>query len=515
MKALIVVAIIILFSLLACQALSSYQAVNILNSGNISYMLGGGVSSQMRGVFIAQQSLSSPDFTTIANNLATYGINLVSIEILKNYEACYQSVYVPLTVFPAINFAQCIATFHAKGIQVYAHFDTMYKSYSGDGISRVAWYLPSGGNLSSIQPYFGNNGWLDIANPYAVSLIHNLITELVTNYNIDGITFDYTRWDDYMPLGNCSSGAVNYDKLQFIADTGLSNVTWPNDVVPVANGGTGLYLNLFREWRTNLVNTLVRNMTQWALAINPNLEFGASPHGYGRGGLGPAYWCYRDGQDVNYWISQGYIQWVAPMIYSNVTSDYSGCVQAFEGNATGGPHGLIPICPFISNQFTSEGAVNLTTADITRQVNAILSAGGDGWIIWEYGGPGDGKNSGSPDITPYLAALGLPNPATFILGNVTLQTLNSTAEQVSWTTTSAANSSVEYSPSPLYTWALAHDTQSNFNYWKITHVSGTLTANSALTTTHTVIITGLTVPLYIHIMSGDPSGTATVYKFYR
>lgn len=505
MKIQIVAALVILSSLIACQAFDSYRAINLSSVGSISYTQSWGVSSQMRGVFIAQQSLgNSPNFATIASTLSAYGINLVTIEIIKNYETCYQSAIVPLTVYPAVNFTQCIDAFHARGIQVYAHFDTMYKEYSGDGIDRDAWYIPSGGNLGSLQKY----GWLDIANSATTSLIRSLITELVNNYKIDGICFDYTRWDDsLMPLSNSS-------KMQFSTDTGLdvdvSYATWLSDVVPVAEGGNGRYFSEFQEWRTSLVSTFVKNMTQWALAINPNLKFGASPHGYGLYGLSPSYWCLAQGQDVNYWISQGYLDWVAPMIYSNTTSDFSLCVQAFIGNATGSAHGRIPICPFITNQVTN----NRTTADVVRYVNTMLASGGDGWILWEYGGPGDPNADGSPDIRPYLAALGLPNPATFRLGNPTFQALNGTAEQVTWTTTSAANSSLEYSSSPLYTWIKVHDARTNFDYWKITRVNGTLITDSTLTTTHTVIITGLTVPYHIHIMSGDISGVATFYKLH-
>jgi uncharacterized lipoprotein YddW (UPF0748 family) len=444
---------------------------------------------------------NSPDFVTIANTLGNYGINLVTIEIIKNYETCYQSaVGVPVTVYPAVNFSQCIAAFHTQDIQVYAHFDTMYKSFSRDGIDRDAWYIPSGGDLDDLQKY----GWLDIANPASTRLVHDLVSELVSNYRIDGIVLDYTRWDDtLMPLSN-------HSRTRFIADTGLTSVIWPNDVVPVANGGTGLYFDEFLEWRVDLVNTFVKNITQWALAINPNLRFGASPHGYGLYGLSPSYWRLAQGQDVNYWISQGYIDWVAPMIYSNKTSDFEACVWAFNGNATGGPHGVIPIYPFITNQVS----YNRTTGDVVRYVNTIMSNGGDGWILWEYGGLGDPNADGSPDIEPYLAALGLPDPTPFKLGTPIFEAINGTAVQISWITTLPANSSVEYSSSPLYVWALTHDARNNFDYWQISHLEGTLITNSTLTNDHTVIIANTTGPLYVHVKSGDPSGVATFSKLY-
>jgi hypothetical protein len=474
----------------------------------------------MRGVFIAQQSLfSSINFTTIAETLAPYGINTVLVESVNNYKTLYQSQYVPTYFYNPVNFTECINTFHSYGIQVYAHFDTMLRAYAGDGIKRNAWYLPSGGTEANIQEYYGN-GWLDIANPYAQSLVHDLINELVTNYpELDGICFDYTRWDDYMPLGNCTTEeeiASNYDRLSLISYTGLSDVVWPDDVLPVANGGTGKYLTEFREWRCDIINDFVKNMTEWALAINPNLKFGASPHSIGSYGLPPDYWPYQQGQDPIYWIKEGYIDWVAPMIYSDDVDDYTLGVEGYINYATGTAHGLVPICPFISNQLGGHTGdpYNFTTEQLKEYVDAIISAGGDGWIIWEYGGPGDGTNSGSPDIRPYLDALGLPNPPTFTLGNIALQSLNSTSIEISWDTTLETNSTVECSSSPLYTWAMVNNTQNTFYYWKITHVPGIVVENSTLATTHSVIITGLPAPYYIHIMSGDPSGIAAVYKFY-
>ena len=246
MKLLIIIEAIVLSALLICLVFGANQFinVNIRSSGTIIALKRGGIKSQIRGVFIAQKSLTSPNFTVIADILANYGINLVTIEIIKNYETCYQSAYVPLTVYPAINFSQAIETFHTKGIEVYAHFDVMYRAYTGDGINRKCLYIPHGGTLRDLQEY----NWLDIANPASQSLIRNLITELVTKYDIDGIVFDYTRWDDLrMPY-------TDYDKIAFISYTGLSNLTWPDDVVWIENGGTGKYVSQFLEWRVHIIN---------------------------------------------------------------------------------------------------------------------------------------------------------------------------------------------------------------------------------------------------------------------
>jgi hypothetical protein len=525
MKTLTVAAGVILSSLLVFQVLGLSQFLSIPSSGTIITIESKGVNSQIRGVLIGYALEHNPNWTTIANTLASYGVNLVDMSVLFNYKVAYPTVLgLPCSLSSPMNFTKAINAFHMNGIEVYVHYSVMLKAYNGDGISRNAWYLPytgqiSPGNYGAVQPYY-DDSWLDIANPASWQLIQKEVHELVSNYTIDGIVFDYTRWDDtLMPLGDCSSEKAienNYDRVKFIDDANLSDVVWPDDVVPVGNGGTGKYYDDFMEWRNTIIDELVQNITQEALSIRPSMEFGATTHFYS-GGLGPAYWRVNQGQDFNAWVKQGSLDWVSPMMYSNTTSDKISAVQAIQQYGTGGAHGLVPIAPCITDYVYYDR----TTDDVVRYVNAILSADCDGWMILEYAGPG--TNNGEPiptdegdipNIVPYLQALGLPNPATFVLGNITFEALSDTSQQISWITTKPTNSTIEYSSSPLYTWAWMWDSKNSFYYWQITHVNGTLIANSTQTTTHTVIITDITAPYYIHIMSGDPSGIATIYKFY-
>jgi hypothetical protein len=507
--------------LLAGQALSLNQSINIPSSGRILALPHAAAESQWRGVLVGSWTdMPYANWPLMASTLASYGVNFVDMGVISNYETSYQSVVVPWTaVSPAINFTQAINAFHAQGIQVYAHFATMIKAYNLDGIDRDCWYIPYNENISALQEFdpapSENGGWLDIANPASVTLVHNLISELVSNYSIDGIVFDYTRWPDVlMPLGN-------YDFAQFQSDTGLgvglTYQQWLSDVVPVAQAGTGIYYTQFLEWRTQLIDTFVKNITQWALAINPNLKFGTTCHTiFNRS---PDYQNYNQGQDAAAWIKQGSIQFVMPMLYPNnygiVTSsdisNFQSYMQAWQTYTLGGTHGIIPIVPCIEDG-GAEFGYNLTVSNVTSVVSTLLASGADGWAINEYGGPGANPNSGNLDVRPYLNALNLPQ--TFALTNIATQALNSTSEQISWTTSSAANSTVEYNSSQLFVWSQLNATDqisTGFPYWQNTHTTGFIASNSVTVTNHAITLTGLTpgTTYYFRIQSGDPSGIAT------
>jgi uncharacterized lipoprotein YddW (UPF0748 family) len=511
-RTLIVTAVIILSALLLCQALSLNQSITIPNSMYILGWQSWAAESQWRGALIGGWSdMPNANWTLMANTLASYGVNFVDMDVIRNYETAYQSVIVPGQIYPPLNFTQAINAFHAHGISVYAHFMTMMRAYGGDGTNRDAYYLP--GNLTPVDYYGG--AWLDIANPATPPLIKSLIHELVSNYSIDGIVFDYTRWDDFMPVGT-------YDFAQFKTDTGLDTganyTTWISDIAGTSYGGNGKYNTQFSVWRTQLVDTFVKNITQWALAINPNLKFGATPHSIYPGN--PDYWTVEQGQDAAYWISQGYIQFVMPMMYpaSNSSSDVAtfnselpGRVQAWKTYTTGGAHGIVPLVGCITAG-GAEFGYNYTVAQMAGWVSTLLANGADGWIINEYGGPGANPNSGDPDLRPYFAALNLTQ--TFALTNVIMQAFNSTSEQISWTTSSAANSTVEYNSSQLFVWSqvTTYDMlSSGFPYWQDKYLTGFVTSNATSVTNHTIILTGLTLgtKYYFRIQSGDLSGIAT------
>jgi uncharacterized lipoprotein YddW (UPF0748 family) len=508
-KTLIAAAVVILSTLLVCQALSLNQSITIPSSGRILAMHSRAAESQLRGVFYSATSSMSPNnWNTIAATLAPYGINMFDVEVLNDHFAYFPNPYVAYT---NSNISGCIAAFHSYGISVYAHIDTMIGALNSD---TQCYYLPDSSTFPTTNVSLYN--WLDIANPIVMTYMKPLIQYMVGNYSFDGLVLDYSRWGGDMPYGS-------YDMQQFQHDTGLDVgmpwSTWMSDVLAPSKGGNGKYYEQFMDWRANLVTAWVGNISQWALAINPNLKIGASPHGFGYDAMKPDYARWNSGQDFASWIRLGYINWVAPMLYNSYTVPlnqyylaFAGAVRAMIGNCTGAAHGQVPIYAFLT-LWPGGAAANVT--NFVNQVNAINGVGGDGWILWCYAGPGSTNSYGYPDIRQYLNAsgLGLPDPSTFALTDVTATALNSTSEQISWTTSSVANSTVEYNSSQLFVWSQLNATDqiaSGFPYWQNNHITGFLISNATSVTNHAITLTGLTpgTKYYFRIQSGDPSGIA-------
>ncbi|MGB8779812.1 MAG: family 10 glycosylhydrolase [Candidatus Bathyarchaeia archaeon] len=528
-KALIVAAVIILSALLVCQA-SLNQSITIPSSGHIlaTQSIVRAAESQWRGVGFGQDEISSTNnWTLIAQTCASFGVNFVTIDSIRNYEVFADGTFNfgNTTLSGYYNVSWAISAFHSYGIKVYLNLDTMYKSFGGDGVQRDCEYL--NGNLTPVwyyqlgtTPPTGNGGWLDIANPASITLWQSLTTQLVTDYpGIDGLSFDYTRWDDVMPV---NPDAYTLFQQQTGLDTTANYTQWIQDIAPPSYGGDGLYYTQWLEWRTNLVTTLVQDIEQWALAINPNLTFGCTPHKLQFAGEPePDYWTVGEGQDTAAWIKLGLMQWIAPMFYSptNSTSDVAqliagipGLMQNEENYNTGAAHGIIPICPSL-NAAGGWGGTGQTynTSTFVTEVNLVMANGGDGWLVTYGQGPGETNTAGALSTIPYLAALNLPQ--TFSLTKITLTALSSTSEQISWTTSSAANSTVEYNSSQLFAWSqlTVNDVGVVFPYWKDSHVTGFLVTDAASVTSHVITLTGLTpgTKYYFRIQSADPSGIAT------
>ena len=342
-----------------------------------------------------------------------------------------------------------------------------------------------------------SRNWLCPTKSASRTLLKNLVEEVTSQYDIDGFMFDYIRYesDDVCYCPECH--------MKFENDTGITVTNWPTSV---ANGGQ--YHDEFMEWRTKPINELVRDMRNWMLAIKPNLQFSAAVWGWEPGY--PDYNRYWKGQDSTYWVKEGYLDWVAPMVYTSDLERLRNLIRDYQQYMVAGPEGKIPLVAFLSNQVPSL----VDPQQFNAMVDTVRSEGVDGWIIWRYGGPGDGEGSGSPDIRPYLDIVDL-HPR-FSLNNIlALPTSNSCT--IKWITELPATSIVEYAKSPLFTESFVYNPGTGFSYWNIDHISGTNIEDSALVTSHNITLTNLEkgTKYYYRVQSQDQYGNATseVYTF--
>lgn len=455
------------------------SSVSILNTGQIGdYKFTQGYDSEIRAIFVHAFSDSNIKPEIVCQTLKDYGINTIVIEALGANYARYPSTAAPKWADFGI-LPQFVTAAHSRGMKIYVAMNVIAEQ------ALPAEYMSerySGGAPATASPI----------KQITRSLLRAEVEELVTKYDIDGFMFDYMRyvWADE-PYETAA-------KNKFILDTGLSDVNWGPDT----HVDGGLYRKQFMDWRTTPINELVRDMRSWMLAIKPNLKFSAAtwrwPEGY------PTYWRYWNGQDSTYWVKEGWMDWVAPMFYTDNVNELESGVISYRETQVGGPYGAVSVVPFIDNAVDGIS----TPENFAQRVNKLREIGADGWIVWRYGGPGDGVGSGAPDISNYLKLVQMPN--TFAADNIQA-IVGQNSATISWATSLSATSKIQYSKEPLFVATLKYASATNFNYWAINSLESTSMVNITTTTDHSITLTGLSsqTRYYYRIQSQDPSGVAT------
>lgn len=419
--------------------------------------------SEIRGVFGFEGIYGYPhDWNLIAQTLTQYRIN-----------AFFMNDQASLGRRPDAEISAAITAFHANGIEYHSVIAALCDTKGPDD-SLCA--IRSTGEVY--------HSYVQCPIKIRDAFKQNLESYLNT-FDVDGIMLDFIRYDS-VDMCYCPECKAAFE--EWLGEGTITDWTpfYPNQSRWIE----------YAEWRTIPITELVRDIRSWALAINPDLKISEAAWTYFSDQ--PIYWRKYLGQDTAYWIKEGYIDMVSPMMYSADLEDVEDFIDTDLKYMTAGPEGKIPLVAFLD---CSRGA---TPAEIKANIDLSRSKGLDGWILWRYGGPG--SDVPYPDVTDYLSILSLPQ--TFSLDNI-VALPSQTSATISWTTELPVTSKVEYSPSPLFnaTW----NVQLGFNYWGIDHIEGTIVENSTSTLNHEITLTGLLsgTKYYFRVQSQDPSGTAT------
>jgi len=369
--------------------------------------------SEYRGVFIHSSSYvgfsNGPDYETIAETMKSLGVNVICVEIGGNNYLRYESNVI--SAHTDRNDLQLLVdAAHKNGMEAWVTFNVMLGAYSGDGKDRHV-----------IDDTGQEVSWLCPTNPESKDLLKREVQE-IASYDIDAFVFDYIRYEtrDMCFCEHCEQ--------QFKQDTGLTDAVFPDDVVE-----GGKYSRQFVEWRIKPINELVRLMREWMLEVNPDLKFGAATWRWLL--EAPQYWRYWIGQDATYWVKEGWLDFVCPMIYSDDVTQVESFTDSVYDIMTGGPEGIIPYVPFIDTCVDSIS----TPENFKQRILKLQQLGADGWLVWKYGGPGDISGDG-PDFTEYVDAQQLEPIVT--ISNIKVSSISEDSVEISWITNIPATSVV-------------------------------------------------------------------------
>jgi len=438
-------------------------------------------TSEIRAMFLNALNMSNPDMEQIAETCSSYGINTLVIETGSNCSR-YPSKIVKRCAGLTRDYVQeAIEACHPRGIKVYVSMNVMMGVYLADGKEKRA------------MTATGLTNWLCPTRPFSREHVVALVKELFRDHpNLDGFMFDYLRYEGDMCY-------CDFCKEKFIADTGLTDVNWFADV----HGEGSKYHKEFIEWRIKPINELLSLMRNAILEVKPTCEFTAAVWRWITGH--PQYWRYWLGQDATFWVSQGWLDWICPMIYVDNPDTLETSLMELREYLAGGEDGLIPVVPFI-DLFVD--AVS-TPENFAERVERLRSINADGFIVWSYGGAGDGWSY--PSITDYFDLT--ENIPIFEIYNISWKKQGDFLT-VTWNTNYPASSKIEYSPQLMFETVKLHNDAVNFDYYKINHVEGSIIEEDAKTKDHAI-----TFPLageenvYFRI-SSIGSLTATTEQFY-
>lgn len=234
----------------------------------------------------------------IFDNLKSKNFNTIYFQVRFNGTVLYKSDIEPITYYISgevggetsydpLEFA--IKEAHERGFEIHAWINMLnIFNSSEEKILAHPKHLYSK-NKEWLLTWVEDNKksyWLDAGIPEARKYLVDIVTELVSKYDVDGVQYDFLRYP-----GKSVDDKKTYE-----------------------NYGNGLSLDDFRR---ESINKIVNDIYIAVKRIKPTIKIGAAPIGiyknkpgaYGWEGLNDVY------QDSRAWLRDGTIDYLAPQIY--------------------------------------------------------------------------------------------------------------------------------------------------------------------------------------------------------
>ena len=301
---------------------------------------------EMRGVWIATvMNIDFPiqpttddarlrdEFVRLIDQHKALGINALFVQIRPMADAFYPSNLVPYSRFltgqsgvaPANGFdmlAFMIQATHERGMEFHAWLNPYRVSMDNPTPSVFA-----ENHILRAHPdwcvFYNKRYIMNPGLPQVRNHLNDVVAELVTRYNLDGIHFD----DYFYPYKNGNEQFNDYSTYEQFRG-GFANI---------------------EDWRRNNVDLLIQQLSLTIKKIRPRVQFGISPFGVWRNIAKDAEGSdTRAGMtnyddlyaDVRKWLREGWIDYVVPQIYWTIgfsIADHDKIVRWWSANSAGKP----------------------------------------------------------------------------------------------------------------------------------------------------------------------------------
>ncbi|MFA5834992.1 MAG: family 10 glycosylhydrolase [Bacteroidota bacterium] len=279
---------------------------NIIPLLFISILVAQSPKYELRAVWISSASGDWPKSTDVAEQqrslieifdvLKNNNFNTVFFQVRPRGNVLYRSVLEPwvsqltgvLGKDPGYDpLAFAIEEAHKRGLELHAWFNVA-KVWGSDKLPQHQQHITR--SHHAWVKLFENEWWVDMGIPEARDYTENLVKELVSTYDIDGLHFDYIRYPS--------------DKFE-----DWDSFTQWSDGVERA------------EWRRNNITTFVKDCYTFIQKEKPWIKVGSAPLGIYQSinGAQSSFNGYSGVfQDARRWLREGIHDYVAPQLYWSI-----------------------------------------------------------------------------------------------------------------------------------------------------------------------------------------------------
>ena len=275
--------------------------------------------SDFRALFVNrfEYAKSSASINAIMQQAADLGITDVMFQVRGRADAFYDSAFEPKADNVPAGFdplQTAVDAAHSRGLKLHAWMNTMpiwnsttlptspnHVFYNTDPSFRIE-YLDG-----SLEPPAGSGGGYSIANPILPEVhthINNVVNDIASNYDVDGIHLDYIRYVSGNNFNNLPHDDQSH--AMFLAATGLDGANSAN---------AAAYKNFIEQRITDLVGTLGNTVDAAETATGRTIDYSASV--WRDPDIGEADYM----QDYRTWLENDLLDIVMPMIYLSSSND--------------------------------------------------------------------------------------------------------------------------------------------------------------------------------------------------
>lgn len=193
---------------------------------------------------------------------------------------------------------------HKRGLEIHAWINTFEakNNVTGAPAQKYPEWICTDRYGNKMQADFALSPGIKAVRDY----IQNVTMEIVRNYDVDGIHFDYIRWNEYRNPAN--------------------NERYIYDSEHPYSGGIPAGFSSWADWRRWTVTEFIKGMKDSVMAVKPWVKLSIAA-------LGKYNWSGWQGYDVVYqdaalWFNEGYIDQIMGMHYHWTTGDgFLGMLQ--------------------------------------------------------------------------------------------------------------------------------------------------------------------------------------------